>query len=609
MKTRSVVVLALTAGTFLLAFWAFGRVDPHYYYTVGVRSMSTSWHAFLYGAFDPAGSISVDKVPGALWLQALSVRVFGFHTWAVLLPQALAVAATVPVLCSAVRLWIGTKAGLVAGAVFALTPITVVLARVNIPDTFLVLCMVCAALAMTKAIKSGRWPQLLIAAVWVGIGFQMKMTQVFLVLPALGTAYLVAAPGGLAHRIGRSLAAGVLALAVSSVWLVAVALTPAADRPYVDGSTHNSVWEMALLYNGFGRFVHGNDTTAEVSSFLADFGGAPGVFRLFNAEVGAQVSWLLPLALLALVLGLVARRSHPRTDSVRAGLLLWGTWLLTHAAVFSAASGIHPYYTAALTPALAALTAFAIRGLMDLRERAQRSISPRMALLGAGVWVVVLSVREGMAWVGVVSAGGVLVALAIRRPVLGVVALVVAPGVFTVIASGKSFDGLSALNPVAGEANPLPAAGMAAMHGLPADTPFPPGMGDMNMITPNAGVLRYVTQHHAGERYLFAVPTANTAAPYLRAGYSVLPMGGFTGAAAVPSIVELQELVRSGQVRHVLIGGFHGGMGGSVSIERQEWVAKTCAPVPAGEYQGASGPSGPPGHPELLFDCKPGGSR
>ncbi|GAA4025427.1 glycosyltransferase family 39 protein [Allokutzneria multivorans] len=589
MKTHRFALLGLTAATFLLAFWAFGRVDPHYYYTVGVRSMASSWHAFFYGAFDPAGTISVDKVPGALWLQALSVRVFGFHAWAVLLPSALAVAATVPVLFSAVRLWIGVRAGLIAAAVFALTPVTVVLARVNIPDTFLVLCMVCAALATSKAIKDGRWPQLLVAAVWIGVGFQMKMTQVFLVLPALGIAYLVAAPGGFLARLGRVSAAGVVALAVSSVWLVFVAVTPVGSRPYIDGSTHNSVWEMALLYNGFGRFSSGAATTAQVTSFLADFGGAPGLFRLFNAEVGVQISWLLPLALVAVVVGFVKR---PR-DS---GLILWSTWLLVHVALFSAAPGIHPYYTAALAPAIAALTAYAIH------------LDSRLAWLGI-VWPVVLCVREGLGWLAIVLVVGAVVALVARFRMVAVAALVVGPGAVAVMASGKSFDGLSSLNPVAGQGSPLSHTGMAAMHGLPPDTPFPPGMGDMNMITPNAGVLRYVTQNHARERYLFAVPTANTAAPYLRAGYSVLPMGGFTGAAAAPSIVELQELVRSGQVRHVLIGGFHGGMGGSVSIERQEWVAQNCAPVPAAEYQGASGPSGPPGHPELLFDCRPGGAR
>ncbi|WP_162184874.1 ArnT family glycosyltransferase [Allokutzneria albata] len=594
MPPRSLAVLGFTASTFLLAFWAFGRVEPHYYYTVAVRSMSESWHAFFYGAFDPAGTISVDKVPGALWLQALSVRVFGFHSWAVLLPQALAAAATVPVLYSAVRLWIGTRAGLIAGAVFALTPITVVLARVNIPDTFLVLCMVCAALATSKAIKDGRWPQLLIAAVWVGAGFQMKMTQAFLVLPALGIAYLVAAPGGFSGRLGRTAVAGALALALSSVWLVAVALTPAVNRPYADGSTHNSVWEMALLYNGFGRFSHGTAATDQVSSFLADFGGAAGPFRLFNSEVGAQVSWLLPLALVALALGLVARKDFPRE---RAGLLLWGTWLVTHTVLFSAAPGIHPYYTAAMTPAIAALAAYAFH------------INTWVGLVATGAWAVVLCIREDLVWLGIVVAVGVVVALVARLPAVAVAAVLVGPGVFTSMASGKTFDGLSSLNPVAGQGSALSGAGMAAMHGMPPDMPFPPGMGDMNMVTPNAGVLRYVKQHHSQERYVFAVPTANTAAPYLRAGYSVLPMGGFTGAAAVPSIVELQELVRSGQLRHVLIGGFHGGMGGGVSIERQEWVAKNCAPVPPVEYQGASGPSGPPGHPELLFDCRPGGAR
>ncbi|GAA0602072.1 glycosyltransferase family 39 protein [Kutzneria viridogrisea] len=537
-RSRAWFVAGLAAVAFALAFWAVGEVDPHYYYTVAVRSMSTSWHDFLYGAYDPAGSITVDKIPGALWVQALFVRVLGFHPWVVLLPQALALAGTVPVLYDAVRRWAGTRAGLIAAVAFTLTPISVVLARVNIPDTVLVLLLVCAANAATRAVTDGRWRPLLLAGVWVGLAFQVKMAQAFLVLPGLFGAFLLSGHGTLLARLGRTAVSTVVTLAVSGTWVLLVALTPASARPYVDGSTHNSVWEMVFVYNGFGRLLHGDAPSGQLASMLMDFDGPPGLGRVFGPEVG----WLLPVALIALAYGLV--RSG---RAERPGWVLWGSWLVLHAAAFCLASGIHPYYTAALAPAVAALAGAGL----------SRLPSPRWAVVAT---VVVLAIPGGLA----------------------------------VTASAKPITGLDGINPVVGQTVALPAAGMATMHGLPADAKMPPGLGDMHMLTPNQPLLDYVRSHHGSEQYLMAVPTANTASPYLAAGESVLPMGGFTGAAPFPSTAELASLVDTGRLRYVMVGGFHGMMGGPVAQEREQWVTAHCKPV---DYPA------PPGPPERLYDC------
>ncbi|NKI43613.1 ArnT family glycosyltransferase [Streptomyces physcomitrii] len=679
-------VAAATATAFLLAFWAVGRTDPHYYYAAAARSMSGSWRNFWFGAYDPAGSLTVDKVPGALWFPALSVRLFGAHTWALLLPQALAAALTVPVLHSAVRRWAGPAAGAAAAAVFALSPVTVVLARVDIPDTFLVLFLVCAARSASRALQEDRRGPLLAAALWVGAAFHIKMAAAYLVLPALALAYGVAAAGSLRRRLGRLALAGAVVLASSAVWPLSVALTPAAHRPYVDGSAHNSVWEMLLHYNGLSRFTDEADLSGgSLASFLTDFGGPPGVFRLTGGQLGPEVGWLLPLAVAAALAGLLARRGRPRTDPVRAGWLLWGTWLLVHAVVLSAARAVHPYYTAALVPAVAALTG---AGLV-LAARAWTAgtrpgpLLPLAVLLG-GAWAVVLSARgEAPLWQSTlvaavtVSAAAVLAAgpavlrgrgagtpadagtpaesvtpadsetpaafeaaaesesatdsrpavtqaaapdpvtataraaapaVLTRALALAAVALLCGPGLWALSASGRPFTGLTGLNPVSARSTTLPAPAMAALHGFPPDLRLPPEMGTMNMTAPHAGLLAYTEAHHRGERYVLAVPTANTAAPYLRAGRSVLPMGGFTGAAPVPSTAGLARLVSSGELRYVMTGGFHGAMGGRPARERQGWVAGHCAEVPPARYR-SQHVSGPPGAPERLWDCAAAGGE
>ena len=189
-------------------------------------------------------------------------------------------------------------------------------------------------------------------------------------------------------------------------------------------------------------------------------------------------------------------------------------------------------------------------------------------------------------------------------PVLvAVVGFLLIPGAWSVAASGKSFMGLTSLNPVAGPGEELPAAGMASMHGMPADMPMPPGMADMNMINPNQPLLDYVLAHHKDERYVMAVPTANTASPYLARGLNVIAMGGFTGSTPSPSTSDLETLVAAHELRYVMVGGFHGIMGGATAQKREAWVREHCVELDTRLYSGPEGPSGPPGHAETLFDC------
>lgn len=325
-------VLALAA---VLYGWGLSMSGANEYYSAAVLSGTKSWKAFFYGALDAGSYITVDKPPGALWVMGLSARIFGFHTWSLLLPQVIEGVAAVAVLYRLVRQAFGHAAGLIAALVLTLTPITVAINRDNNPDTLLVLLLLLGAWGLLSAIRSGRLLPLVLCAVAVGFAFNTKMLQAFVVLPAFALAYLLTAHAGWLRRIGHLLVAGVV-LAVSSFWwTVIVDLTPAASRPYVGGSTNNTVWDLVMGYNGLGRIFggeHGGRTgSAPFPSRASDalprngggfggFGGSSGIGRLFNDTIGGQISWLLPFATIALISGLIilhrqTRRPTPPTAS------------------------------------------------------------------------------------------------------------------------------------------------------------------------------------------------------------------------------------------------------------------------------------------------------
>ncbi len=345
--------------TAVLYIWGLGASGwANAFYSAAVQAGSVSWKAFFYGSSDAANSITVDKTPASLWIMALSVRIFGLSSWSILVPEALMGVATAGLLFTTVRRWFGPAAGLIAGAVTALTPIAVLMFRFNNPDAMLVLLMVAGAYFTVRAIEKGSTWWLVLAGVSVGFGFLTKMLQALLVVPAYGLAYLIAGPPRLGKRLLQLVLAGV-AIVVSAGWYIAIVeLVPASMRPYIGGSQNNSLLELTLGYNGLGR-LSGNET-GSVGGGGGNGGtsmwGATGITRLFQTEQAGQISWLLPAALILLVGGLVLTVRAARTDRLRAGLVLWGGWLVITGLVFSFMQGIfHAYYTVALAPAIGAV--------------------------------------------------------------------------------------------------------------------------------------------------------------------------------------------------------------------------------------------------------------
>ncbi|TCK00395.1 glycosyltransferase family 39 protein [Nocardia alba] len=344
------------------------------FYAAAVQAGSQSWEAFFFGSSDAANSITVDKPPASLWVMELSVRLFGLNSWSMLVPQVLLGVASVALLWATVRRSFGPAAGLIAGTVLAVTPVAVLMFRFNNPDALLVLLMIAAAWAMTRAVEDGRWRWLLLTGGFIGFGFLAKQLQVLLVVPPLALVYLIAGPPKLGKRIAQLFAAGAAMVAGAGWWLLAVELWPSDSRPWIGGSQHNSIIELTLGYNGLGR-LNGNETGSvgpggELPAGGNGMWGSTGITRMFEPAQGGQIAWLIPAALLALVVGLVLRGRAPRTDARRAALIVWGGWLLVTGLVFSYMAGIfHQYYTVALAPAVAALVGIGAAQIWGSRDR------------------------------------------------------------------------------------------------------------------------------------------------------------------------------------------------------------------------------------------------
>jgi len=390
------------------------------YYAAAVQAGSTSWKAWFFGSLDASSFITVDKTPAALWVMGLSGRIFGFNTWSMLVPEALMGVASVGFVYVSVRRWFSADAGLLAGAILALTPVAVLMFRFNNPDSLLILLLCAGAWAVTRAIDSekyaARW--LILAGALVGFGFLTKMLQAFLILPAFGLAYLIAGKPALGKRIVHSVLALVSLIVSAGWWIAIVELLPASARPYIGGSSTNSILELTLGYNGLGR-LSGNETgSVGGGQGNPGWGGAAGVQRLFGGEFASQIAWLLPAALLATIVLVVAAGNAARTDRTRAFAVLWGGWLVGTGLVFSYMQGIiHSYYMVALAPAIGALIGAAMSVLW--RRRAQwlpRATLAGGILLTAG-WSFALlnqtpSWQPWLRWVvlltGVMAAGALL---------------------------------------------------------------------------------------------------------------------------------------------------------------------------------------------------------
>ena len=577
--TRPLLLLTVLVST-VVTTWRSGAY-LELYYAAAVRSMSMSWHNFFFAAFDPAGTVTLDKLPGAFWIQSLSVRLFGLHTWAILLPQVIEGAVAVLVLFRAVHRLAGSAAGLLAAALLALSPAFVALNRGNISDSLMILLLLLAANATVTAALTRRWGHLLAAGGWVGLAFQAKMIEAWIVLPALGLFYLFAARGSRLRRLGEVVSMGLVAGAISLSWMVLVTLTPASSRPYVDGSDHDSLFQQVFSYNGFGRLdqVSPNQLLSRTIGLHIPLPPPAAWNRLLIGSFGRDIGWLLPAALLFGAIGLVASWRATRGDLVRASFVLWSAWLALFGLVFTLSGSINAYYLAALSPPIAALVGSGSMLLWSHRASTWAKVSALAIVLvtiGYQAWLLPETGTGLPGWLEpALVVAGILVLcillLALWRPTIS--RLVPMGFIASLILIGFTPS--------------VAAASMAENHLGAFDTPFQPvaatrGIRAFFDITAHtAALVPGLKRYQNGAPFLMANETSALAAPFIyTSGEEVLPIGGYTGTIPEPTLSTLKSMVHAGDFHLVL-------QSPTTKDPRLVWIARHCLAAPQPPGQGA----------------------
>jgi 4-amino-4-deoxy-L-arabinose transferase-like glycosyltransferase len=618
-------VLGLLLGTLALYLWDLSASGwANSFYSAAVQAGSESWKAFFFGSSDSSNFITVDKPPASLWPMGLSVRVFGLNSWAMLIPEALMGVAAVGVLYKAVRRRFGPGAGLIAGAALALTPVAALMFRYNNPEALLTLLMVCALYCVQRALEQARTKWLLLAGACIGFGFLTKTFQAFLILPALALVYGLCAPTTVRRRLWQ-LAAALGTIIVSGGWWVAIVeLWPASSRPYIGGSQDNSFLSLTFGYNGFGRLT-GNET----GSLGATGNSSPtGIFRMFTTEMGGEISWLLPAAVVLLAAGVWLTRKGERS-----ALLVWGGSLFCTLAVFDFMSGIfHAYYTIAIAPYIAAVVGMGAGALWQRRGSIAASSVLGGAVAVTAIWSYVLLGRASgyypwLRWAvlvaGLVAAAGIAGAGRLdRRLRLAAVALAV-----TASLAGPFAYTLSTVTTAHGGA--LPTAGPSTRGGMggmgggggrggaggpggapsqgnapgrtqgqsqqtrpqgggTATTGQPPsgGMSDnsagvgrggntaalLNGVTVSSAMTKLLQADAGNYTWAAATVGSTTAASYqLAADEPVMAIGGFNGTDPAPTLAQFEKYVTEGRIHYFISSGSKSGSGTAAQITT--WVA------------------------------------
>ncbi|WP_206919244.1 glycosyltransferase family 39 protein [Alicyclobacillus acidoterrestris] len=605
-----VALLVLTAVAYIWGLSASGWSNS--FYSAAVQAATKSWKAFFFGSFDASNFITVDKPPFSLWVMDLSARIFGLNSWSILVPEALEGVACVWVLYLTVRRWFSPGAALIAGAVLATTPVAALMFRFNNPDALLVLLLTASAYAMTRALEAGKTKWLILASCLIGLGFLTKMLAAFLVIPGFVVVYLLFAPVSVRRRLLQLVSSAIVVVVSAGWWVAIVQLTPADKRPYIGSSQDNSLLNLIFGYNGFGRLT-GNESSmggGRGGHGGGMFSGSTGIARLFHADMGGQISWLIPAALILFFVALwLVRRAWRSEDAVPA-LLMWAATLIVTGLAFSFGKGIiHQYYTVALAPAIGALVGIGSDVLWRSRNELVARLGLAVAMAATAVWSFVLLDRTPtwLPWlrvvvlvVGAIAVIGILCIYKMGQRItaltgiIAVVAGLVGPFAYMLqtvttphtgstptagpTVAGAAFGGggfgnrrmmpgfesgmqSSGTSKTTGSDHWKSGSSLRGANGL-GDVRLTGGFGGPGDATPNQAIIRLLEQNATHYTWVAATIGANSAAPYqLATGDPIMAIGGFAGSDPTPTLAQFKRYVSEGKIHYFIAGGMGFGRG------------------------------------------------
>ncbi|GCF08927.1 glycosyltransferase family 39 protein [Dictyobacter arantiisoli] len=634
----AVLLLSIVMDFFQLGQNGYGNL----YYAAGVRSMTDSWHNFFFVSLDPGGFVTVDKPPVGFWLQTLSSKIFGFTPFSIFFPQALCGVLSVLLLYMLVRRHFGVVAGLVASLVLALTPISVVTNRNNTIDSVLALALLLAAWAVIQAAESGKLRWLLLSAGLVGLGFNVKMAEAYLIIPALGLVYLLCAPRKIWTRSWHLLLALLVLLVVSLSWAAIVDLTPVSQRPYVGSTKDNSELSLAFGYNGLNRLhitVGDNNHTSatgkqsttvrreDVKVTRPAANNSSGsfllLFHLFTVSLGSQIAWFLPCALLGMLALVWQRRPNFQKDRQQLGLVLWGIWFLTMAVFFSLDNSFHQYYLVVLAPGLSACVGIGLVTMwQDYRRAGWRGwlLPLTLALTAFAQVYIVTSYPLWSQWL-IPLVGGVMLLVVILLLILRLLAWGLGRMNSVLVGSGLALVCLALLALLIA---PTLWSGYVVMHNTESSFPtagpnahektapaLPKAL--VELVNVDHKLVAYLIAHQGNTQFLVATPSSGTADPLiLSTNKPVMALGGFGGSDPIVTTADLKELIVQQKVRffllsastrnvHAVVDGLSSAYRASVSAAgsklggsgQQEgvptWVASNCKLVPTSKWRSTKG--------------------
>lgn len=605
------------------------------YYAAGVKSMTMSLKNFFFVSFDPSGFVSIDKPPLGFWLQAISAKIFGFSGWSIILPQALAGVVSVGLIYFIVKRSFGSKAGLISALCLAITPVFVAASRNNTIDNLLVMTLLFASLALSKAAEKGKLKYLILSFFLIGLGFNIKMLQAYMILPAIYITYIISSLLPVKKRISHLFIGTIILLLVSLSWAIAVDLVPASNRPYVGSSTNNTVMELIIGHNGLERLGIGgtnNDKRnfensssdqnlikmpPQYGNYIKDihqqisgnirggmgggFGGQEkaSIIRLFSKNsLSDQISWFLPLAVFGfLAAALKEKLKNPFDNEKKLALVFWVMWLLPEFVYFSFTKGLfHPYYLTMLAPPIAALTGIGLISMWQFykeKESGWKSYLLPIALIADGlVQILILSYYYDSTNVAKILSLIVAILCFISSIMLIVMntkdkeiipkisneklkKILISIALISIFAAPAFYSSTAIFYKMQGN---FPSAGLSLISSKQVNIPSKDNSTDK--------LIKFLQANRKNEKYLVAVPSATDYASsiIIETGEPVMALGGFSGTDNIITLNEFKKLVSEGAIRYAIISGD----GRGANSEIINWIKENGKLIPESEWSGSN---------------------